>query len=806
MFSNYFRTLVRNMMRNKFYTLLNVVGLSAGIAASAFILLYIQDELSYDRRHDKHERIHRIETDFTINNKHDRFAIVPVPMGPALKLEFPEVEAFVRFSEIGNTLFRYGEKEYYENDFFLADSTVFDVFSHPFILGEPSRALNEPNTIVLTESLAGKYFEKENPLGEILVSGSGKSYKVTGVIEDVPHNSHLKFGALISTATIAEETGREDFNSLEPGRFWNIGVYTFLLLNENTSMDNIHENWQVFYDKYMKPIGDQINASCTLMSTPLADTHFRKGLGSELPSGNMSYIFIFGAVGLFILLIAAINYMNLATARSAKRAREVGVRKVFGGHRGSLIRQFISESLILTFIAFVIASVLLMILLPDFNNLSGKQIDLISHPLIFAEIALIALLVGLLAGSYPAFYLSSFIPVKVLKGNPAISGGKGGSLRRALVVVQFFIAIVFIIATIVVSTQLRYLKNKDLGFQKEDIVVMQIQDSAFRSKAQTFREELLQSPYIHAATNTSGVPGNIRWIQVLRIEQEGKMEDKAIILSQTDYDFARTFNLEFVKGRDFDEKMGTDAMEAVIINETAAREFNWSDDPIGRKIHYGFELDGSGGRMMKVIGVVRDFHFNSLHNKIEPYIFFVSERPRYLMACHIERGKTREALSFIEEKWNRFNARRPFDYELLETTMDDMYESEEKLAQIFNIATLLTIFIALLGLLGLSSFVAEQKTREIGIRKVLGASVGNILNMMYREFVVLIAVAFVIAVPVAWWRLDIWLDQTFVYHVAVQWQPFVAAGFAALVIGIITISYYIIRSASSNPVDAIKYE
>ncbi|MBN1340390.1 MAG: ABC transporter permease [Bacteroidales bacterium] len=803
---NYLKSLFRVIARNKFYTALNITGLSVGIAAATFMMLYIQDEVSYDQYHEKHERIFRIESDFNINNKHDKFAIVPFPMGPAMKIEFPEIEEFVRLTNVGNTLFRFGEKEYYEENVYLCDSTVFDVFTYRFILGGPEKSLTEPNTIVLTQTIANKYFGNENPLGEIMISGTGNSYKVTAVLEDIPGNSHLRFDALISAATIAEETGVDEFNSLEPIRFWNIGVYTYLLLKENSDMQSIYEKWPAFYEKYMKPVGDQINASFELMSTPLIKTHFRQGIGSDLPSGNMAYIYIFSAVAVFILLIAAINYMNLATARSANRAREVGMRKVLGAHRVQLIRQFLGESLVMAVFAMIIAIAVIGLFLPDFNNLAGKSIRLTSMPLIMAEIGLIAILTGLLSGSYPAFYLSSFVPVKVLKGKPGASGKKGGWLRRFLVVIQFFIAIVFIIATIVVSTQLKYLKNKDMGFNKKDLVVMEIQDSAFRSRVQTFKKELLQNPHITAATNTTGVPGNINWIQVLKIEQEEKMEDKAIILSQTDYDFARTMELEFMEGRDFDEKMGTDALEAVIINETAAREFNWGKEALGKKIHYGFELDGTGGRIMKVIGVVKDFHFNSLHNKVEPFIFFLSERPRFFLSCRIDPDHKTEALAFIEEKWDGFNAKRPFDFQYLEQSMDEMYKAEEKLARIFRIATILTIFIALLGLLGLSSYIAEQRTKEIGVRKVLGASVGNILNMMYREFLILILIAFALSIPVAWWRLDIWLQDTFVYHTPVQWTSFVLAGALALVIGLATISFYILRAATGNPVDAIKYE
>ncbi len=808
MIKNYLLSLYRNIVRNKFYSILNILGLSIGIAAAIFILLYVQDEVSYDKYNEKYERIYRVESDFTIGGKHDQFAIVPIPMGPALKMEYPEIEEICRMTDIGNTLFRANDKEYYEDYFYFSDSTLFDIFTYDLLQGDPKTCLTEPKTIVLTEKIAHKYFGNENPMGEFMTSGNGNTYKVTGVMKNQPSNSHLKFDALISATTIADNVGVEDFNSMEPVRFWNIGVYTFVLLKENASMQSILDKFEPFYEKYMKPVGDQINASFSLMATPLAETHFRQGLGAELPTGNRAYIFIFSAVALFLLLIAAINYMNMATARSTNRAKEVGVRKVLGAYRKQLIRQFISESVTLSIIAMLIAILLVTLLMPDFNQLAGKELSfsLTSHPWLFLEILLIALVTGFISGSYPAFYLSSFLPVRVLKGKISTSGKGRGALRRVLVVIQFFIAIFMIIGTIVISSQIRYLKNKDLGFDKDNLVVMEIQVTSFRKKIETFKKELLLNPDIVGVTNATGVPGRINWIQVLKFEQDGQMEDHSIILAQTDYDFAKVLGLEFVQGRDFDKNMGTDAQEAVIINEATVREFGWEDDPIGKKIHWGWDLDGTGGRVMKVIGVVKDFHFRSLHNKIEPLCFFLSERPRFILACRIKPENQKETLAYIESKWNEFNAKRPFDYQFLDQSLDNMYQAEEKISHIILIAAILTIFIALLGLLGLSSFVAEQRTKEIGIRKVVGASVGNILQMLYKEFALLMGIAFIIAIPIAWWRMSIWLDQSFVYHQTMQWTWFLIAGLISFIIGFATISFYILRAATGNPVDAIKYE
>ncbi len=793
-------------MRNKFYALINIIGLSVGMASFIFILFFVKDEAGYDQYHEKYNRIHRLDSEFNINNKVDRFAIVPVPMGHAFKLEFPEVENFVRLFGAGNSLIKYGTKEYYEEDFYFCDSTIFDVFTHEFVLGSPDNALTEPNTIVLTEKIAKKYFGKENPMGEMLTTGNDNSYQITGVIKDLPANSHLKFDALLSGATIVERTGAEDFNSLEPMRFWNIGVYTYVLLNKNSDISTIHEKFPDFYGKYMKPIGDQINASFELLTTPLAETHYREGLSANRPIGNKAYIYIFSAIAVFILLLAAINYMNMATARSTKRAREVGIRKVSGAYKMQLVRQFLGESLLLSIIAMLIALLVVYLLIPDFNNLVDKTIVFGADPMIFLIILLVAIVTGLVSGSYPAFYLSSFSPVIVLKGTVSQSGRNKGLLRKILVVIQFFIAIVMIIATIAISEQIGFLKNKDLGFEKDNLIVMQLQDSAFRSKVETFQEELLQNPNIKGVTNSSQVPGNISWIQVMNVENEGQMVQSSLILVQADYNFIETMGMEILKGRNFDKNMSTDDTGAVVINETSMKRLGWTEDPIGKRIDYGIDLEGNVARPMKVIGVVKDFHFRSLHNPVEPLIIFINPAPRFNVSVRIDEEKTREALDFIEEKWNDFGAKRPFDYEFLETNMDSMYQAEEKINRIFTIATVLTIFIALLGLLGLSSFIAEQKTKEIGIRKVMGATVGNILKILFKEFLLLIMIAFVIAVPIAWWRIEIWLKDSFVYFTDLHWYTFVLAGIIAIFVGLATISYHIIRAANSNPVDAIKYE
>lgn len=822
MIKNYLKSAYRNIVRNKFYSFINILGLALGFTATIIILLYNQDELSYDKHNDKYKRIYRLESHFTIAGKDDLFAVTSVPLGPAFKLEYPEVIEFVRLLGSDGLLIRIGEVEYYEDDLYWADSTIFKVFTHEFIYGDPATALNEPNTCVINQTLAKKYFGNNNPMGEVIESADNISFKITGVIKDQPSNTHLKYSGLFSIVTLSERIGRERFNSFEPGAFWNVSPYTYVLLQENSSMDSVLAKSEAFYEKYMKSLGDQINANFRPMATPLADIHLTSKLKNDEPTGNMSYVVIFSIVAGFILIIAAINYMNMATARSTKRAKEVGLRKVIGAHRSQLMRQFLSESVILALIAFIIALATVYLVLPDFNEIANKSLvfGLETLDIIIGAFG-IALIVGLISGSYPSFYLSSFLPVKVLKGKIG-TGKTGGLLRKVLVVFQFVISIAMIIGTIVISEQLSFLRNKDLGFQKENIIISTVQaDTSFLKKIPIFREELLQNPNIIDLTTSQGYPGNINSIIVMRVEQEAalsgsdstaglsggsQMIEETLNLLFMDYDFLNVYGMELLEGRNFSKDMGTDLREGVIVNEALVKELGWGDNPIGKRIDFGIQLDGSATRSTKVIGVVKDFHYRSMHNAVEPITMFLSPSPQNFLSIRIDGENQQQALEFIEDKWNEFGAKNPFDYNFLEATMDEMYQAEEDIGRIFRIASLTSIFIALLGLLGLSSFIAEQRTHEIGIRKVLGASVGEIFGLLYKEFVVLIIIAFIISSPLAWWGLSDWLTSNFVYSVSLGWLTFLVSGFIAMFIGMLTISYHIYFAANSNPVEAIRHE
>ncbi|MCB2221465.1 MAG: ABC transporter permease [Bacteroidetes bacterium] len=803
MLKSYFLSLYRNFIKNKFYSFLNVVGLSVGIATAIFILLYIQDELGYDRYHKNHERIFRLESEFTVSNNQNTYATVPAPLGPALKREIPEIEEMCRLAPIGSMAYHYKDIQFIENHFYLADSSVFKVFSHVFLRGNPTTCLVNPFSIVLTEKIATRYFGMDDPIGKVLTDRNGNQLKVTAVIEDLPGNSHLRFDALISMSS-----DPDTYNTTKPSRFWRLGAFTFVLLHPKASIETVHEKFLDFYHSQMESLGKQYGVSFRLMTTPLTKTHFRKGLAADLPIGNMAYIYIFSAIALFVLMLAAINYMNMATARSATRAKEVGMRKVMGADKANLRRQFMGESIVIALLALVIALIIVWIFLSDFNAFTGKMITFnpFDNGLIFLEIFGVALLVGLISGSYPAFYLSAFQPIRVLKGNTGHSGKNRGLFRKVLVVIQFFIAILMIISSFVVTGQLNYMKKSNLGFKVEDMIVIEVQDKSETNNLQTFKDRLLQSPGVNAVTNSSSIAGIIADVYNLKMEQESGMSDRVTGVIRADFDFIKTYKMEIVAGRDFDRSMGTDLNEAVIINQTAAEEFDWARDPIGKKIEYGFKQDRSDVKVMKVIGVVRDFYFKSLHNEVEPIIIILSDQPEDFLTCRLSEADQVGTLDYIELQWQFFYNQYPFNYRYLADRMDDMYKTEEKISSLVSIATFITIFIALLGLLGLSSFIAEQKTKEIGLRKIMGASVINILTLLYREFLILMLIAFVLAVPIAWWQLQHWLETTFIYHPPIQWTNFLFAGLVTFIVGFSTISFYIVRAASRNPVETIKYE
>ncbi len=590
MLKNYFTVAWRNIAKDKFYTLLNIVGLAIGLTAAIFIFLYIVDELTYDKSHVNYKRIYRLESHFTINGKDDLFAVTQIPLAPTLKDDYPDIEEYVRFAPAYTLFLNYGEREFQEDSIWYADSTVFRVFTHPIVKGDPKTALNRPYTMVMTESMASKYFGDEDPIGKSIKSVDGNSYEVTGVIRDLPGNLHLRFDGLLSAATMRQIMGAERFNDRSAGSFWNISIFSYIMLKEGVSIDAILSKSPDFYNKYMKSIGDQLNASFTLMATPLAKVHHHSSdLKHDQPVGNIKYVMIFSLVAILILIIACINYMNLATARSARRSKETGMRKISGALRKMLFSQFLVESLVIAVLSIVISLILSRLLLPVFNLIANKSFDfsIIYTPEIIASLACLAVLVGLVSGSYPALYLSSFNPVNVIKGQADMKGGSG-LLRKILVVFQFGISVAMITGTIIIGSQLRFMQNSDLGFNKQDLLVMEVRDTTFKKSLESFRQELLKNPDIKGVSFSNGNPGYGIGMQVMRIEGDsGSMVDYAVTNYDIDYDYIDLMGIKLAEGRNYDRNMKSDVEKAFLINETAAIKFGWVDSVSMTRGNYG---------------------------------------------------------------------------------------------------------------------------------------------------------------------------------------------------------------------------
>jgi putative ABC transport system permease protein len=786
---HYLTTLVKGFRRDLFYSLINLFGLAIGLASAFLIYLYVQDELNFDKHYIDSERIYRLEANFNIKGKEDKFALTQFPLAPTLMDEYPEIESYTRLFSPGSLFFNKNQDNFQEDSVYYADSTIFAVFSHSFLQGDPFKALVEPNTIVISSSMANKYFGKSDVLGETIKTNDNQLYTVKGVFRDIPWNTHMRYNGLISR---------------------NINVFSFVKLKPNTSFSTIIDKFPAFYDKYMKEIGDQINGGFSLMASPVTKIHYDSfNLQYDQPKGNKAYLYILGFVGIFILIIACINYMNLATARSARRAREVGMRKVSGAHRRILINQFLGESVLLSFTAMIIAIGLIILVLPFFNEFSSKQFTLGSllPPSISLSFIAITVFVGLVSGLYPALYLSSMDPVKILKGT-ATSDKTGAAFRRFLVVLQFAISVFMITGSLVVSSQLNYMRNKDLGFNKKDIVVISVRDSTLRNNMEAFKQELMKSPFILRAGASTSYPGENLSKNVMRIEGAGgAMEEQVLNNFYVDYDYIEMMGFKLDTGRIYSKNMGTDVDKAFVINEKATTEFNWHDKALGKRFQNQLNLDGTAGMDGQIIGVLKDFNYGSLHNPIEPMVLLLTTRSDFLgnLSVRIKPGSENQAIEWIRKTRDKFNPYFPFEYKFLDNKLNEYYKEDYSISRIFKIFTLLTLFVAALGLLGLSSFITQQKTREIGLRKVLGSTSGKVVLMFLKDFGRWVIIANIIAFPFAWYFTDKWL-QDFYYKINLGAGFFIIAFLVSMLTALITVSWQSFKASRLNPAESLKYE
>jgi len=812
MFQNYFKIAWRNLVKNKTFSFINIIGLASGLACFILIALYVADELSYDRFHEKADRIYRINSDIVFGGNKLHLAVASDPMGATLKKDYPQVEEFVRFfASGGSKLVKKGNEFIRENNVSHADSTLFDVFTLPVISGDGKTALNEPNTVVISESAAKKYFGTTDVVGKNVETDDNGStlYKVTAVIKDIPHNSHFTFDMIFSMDNV----------NYQWGNFLSHNHQTYLLLKPGTDHRAFEKNFVPFIDKYVVPQAAQFmqiksmdefekagnKLEYSLM--PLSEIHLRSDRVAELNvNGNSQYVYIFSAVALFVLLLACINFMNLSTARSASRAKEVGIRKVVGSEKKSLIKQFLTESILTAFISTAFAIGIAWLCLSWFNNLSAKELrisDLLQTSYLVFLIAL-PLIVGLLSGLYPAFVLSSFNPIVVLKGK--LSGGlRRSPLRNALVVGQFTTSIFLIAATIIVFRQLNYIQTKKLGFSKDQMLIIN-GTGALGTNRDAFKNEVSKFTGVKGATYAGYLPvaGSSR--NDVSFSSEAAMSSTNSVNMQVwniDHNYIPLMEMEIIKGRNFSKDFGTDS-NATIINETAARLLGWSD-PVGKKLYTYFQ-DGFGNTLIsrEVIGVVKNFHFESMKENIGPLCFRLADNS-WATAFKVNTAYMTQLLGNIESKWKAMAPGMPFSYQFMDESFDNMYRIEQRTGKLGLTLAIIAILIACLGLFGLATYTAEQRIKEIGVRKVLGATINNIITMLSKDFLILVLIASALAIPLAWWAMSRWL-QDFAYRINIGWWIFVAAGVIAFLIALITVSSQAIKAALANPVKSLRTE
>jgi putative ABC transport system permease protein len=802
MFKNYLKIAIRNIRKQKGYAFINIAGLAIGMACCILIILYIAHELSYDRFHENSDRIFRIGINAKISGSPLLAPLSNAPSPLVLKQDYPEVLDAVRIRSpfpVSKTLVKYEDKKFYVDGVLYADNSFFDVFTFPMINGDSKTALKTAYSVVLTEEIAFRYFGDDDPLGKVLKFNEREDFTVTGVIKNVPRNSHFTFSMLCSFETLYAR----DREAMENWYNWNL--YAYLLLPEEYDYRQLEKKFPAFIEKHLGEELKAIGGEMKYFLQPLTSIHLHSNLQFEL-SGNSSilYVYIFGAIALFILVIACINFMNLATARSANRAKEVGLRKVVGAKRKELIKQFLGESLVYSFFSLLIALALVELALPFFRSFSGIDLRLSYASLgwLIPGFLGLILFVGVVAGSYPALFLSRFQPVRVLKGSLK-AGTASSRFRSLLVVAQFVISISLIIGTAIILNQLNYMKNTSLGFDKEKVLVVEIMDRSILQSLDSIKTELKRIPGVLNVAASSIVPGEFPDHQIYLPEGFSEKQAQVMESMNVDHDFIPTLGIEIVDGRNFSAEFKTDSGETVLINETAAKKFGW-DDPVGKTIKVPISYDLEMGTR-RIIGVVKDFHLASLHKTIGPLV--ISNSPGYLnsIAIKISHENSGHTIDLIRERWRKIHPDRPFEYYFLGDSFDSQYDSEERLSDLVASFAGLAIFIACLGLFGMASFAAEQRTKEIGIRKVLGASVPGVVALISKDFLKIVGIANIVAWPLAYFIMKRWL-QSFAYRTSIELGVFILAGFLALVITLITVSYQAIRAAIANPVDSLRYE
>jgi putative ABC transport system permease protein len=812
MLRNYLKTAVRSLWKNKGFSAINIFGLAIGLATCLLILIYVRDELSYDRWNVNAGRIYRVDNEIKFGGNDMAMAVAPPPTGPAMLRDFPEVEKEVRFRANGGRLVRKGDLNIHEDAVVLADSTLFDVFTLPMIAGDPHSALKEAHTVVITERMAQKYFDATDAtissvVGRTLTINDSIPYKVTGVIRNIPTNSHFHFDFFLSL-TESEDAKRSD-------DAWLSGNYqTYIIVRKGTDPNQLEAKMEGMVSRYVGPLlqsmihlslADFTKAGnkCAFTLTSLTDIHLHSNLIGELDAnGDIQYVYIFSAIAIFILIIACVNFMNLSTARSANRAREVGIRKVLGSMRGGLISQFLFESILVSLISLILALVLAASMLHLFNQLSGKQMSIgaFLQPWMWPAMLGLVVVVGMLAGSYPAFFLSAFQPIDVLKGKVS-KGMRTGWLRNSLVIFQFVISIFLLVGTAVIYQQIRYIHNRDLGFNRDQVMIIN-NTYVLGNQGKAFEQDLSGMAGVLGATMTGYVPtsGNGNGDAIFLSPDMDVKKSIATQLWPVDDQYIPVLGMKMVAGRNFSKDFATDS-SGVILNEAAAQMMK-GEKPIGAKIYMFEDVMTKKVKVSHVIGVVKDFNFNTLRTVVTPMLLYPG-MDEGRISLRISASHAHQLAGQIESLWRKMAPSQPFSYTFMDEEFNNMYLAEERMGSIAMTFSILAIFIACLGLFGLTAYAAEQRTREIGIRKVLGASVSGIIGLLSRDFLGLVGIATLIAFPLSWWVMHRWLED-FAYRIRIGWEVFAMAAMAALAIALLTVSFQAVKAALANPVRSLR--
>ena len=792
----------RSLLRQKGFSFINIFGLATGMACSLLIFLFVKDETSYDRFHHDANQIYRVVKDF-VNDDGSRLpdATTPPALAPAMQKDIPEVAITTRvFPGWGaNFLIKYGDKKINEDKLYRVDSSFFDVFTFPFVHGNAKDAFKEVQSIVLTESSAKRYFGNDNPVGKTLLIDRLGNLMVTGVIKDVPHASHFHFDFLISTRKFG---GNIDAD----WGFYNF--YTYAKLKPNSDITAFTKKVQ---DVYKRNTTEGTNI---FYVQPLTDIHLTSNLKWELePNSDKLYVYVFTIIGIFILLIAGINYVNLATAKASVRAKEIGVRKVTGALRSSLIAQFLVESVITCLLAAVLAVIFAQLLLPVVNALTLKQLTVIGNPGVLGYMLVGVLLLGMIAGFFPAIYLSSFKPIAVLKGLKVSERGTL-NLRKTLVVVQFTISIVLIIGVLIISQQMRYLRSAKLGLNKDQVIVVKNAGAMTAAQRNAFQNTVLQVQEVKKVATSDGVVGGQNWTNSMSVK--GSQNSQLVNFLNVSYDFPDVLGIEMKEGRSFSSNFPADTLNngipggpleqnigSIILNETAVKDLGVTAPAVGKQILWNRDADTM--YYVTIVGVAKDFHFTSLRNEIKPFAFVNNSNRAANFTIKLSTDNVQSSLAQIENTWKKFLPERDFEYYFLDETYTKLYQSEERFQKVFISLVILGIIIACLGLLGLATFSAQQRVKEIGVRKVLGASVPHVVALLSKDFLKLVLIALALAVPVAWWLMNEWLKD-FAYRINIEWWIFFAAAAIAIIIAFITVSTQAIKAAISNPVKSLRTE